>query len=102
MHEPGTEKILQDLRTLAADAEALLAATADQAGARVEQARSQAEGSLRRARERLLALEDEVGTRVRESARAADDYVRANPWRAVGIAAGAGLLIGLLVSSARR
>jgi len=31
----------------------------------------------------------------------ADEYVRGNPWQAVAIAAGAGLLIGLLVSSRR-
>jgi len=101
MFEPGTEKILQDLRALVADAEALLAATTDHAGERVEAARAHTEGSLRRARERLLALESEVGAKVRETARATDSYVRENPWRAVGIAAGAGLLIGLLLSSRR-
>jgi len=101
MQEATTEKILQDLRTLVADAEALLSATAGQAGERIEQARAQAEGSLGRARSRLATIEDELGTKVRESARVTDAYVRANPWRAVGIAAGVGLLLGLLVSSRR-
>jgi ElaB/YqjD/DUF883 family membrane-anchored ribosome-binding protein len=98
MTETGTEKIMQDLRTLATDAEALLAATAGQAGARISEARAQAETSLRRVRERLAALEGEVGEKIRAGAKATDQYVRANPWRAVGIAAGAGLLVGLLVS----
>jgi ElaB/YqjD/DUF883 family membrane-anchored ribosome-binding protein len=101
MTETGTEKILQDLRVLASDAEALLAATADQAGARVSQARSQAEATLRKVRERMSALENEVGAKIREGAKATDAYVRENPWRAVGIAAGAGLLVGLLLASRR-
>jgi len=101
MHEATTETILQDLRTLVADAEALLAATAGQAGERVEKARAQAESSLGRARARLATIEAQVGAKVRESARATDAYVRENPWRAVGIAAGAGLLVGLLISSRR-
>jgi ElaB/YqjD/DUF883 family membrane-anchored ribosome-binding protein len=34
----------------------------------------------------------------REAAKAADDYVRENPWTAVGIAAGVGILIGVLIN----
>ena len=101
MQEASTEKVLQDLRALVTDAEALLSATAGQVGERIESAREHAEGSLGRARARLAALESEIGARVRESARATDAYVRDNPWRAVGIAAGAGLLLGLLISSRR-
>ena len=97
-----TEKIVQDLRTLVADTEALLAATAGQAGEKVAELRAQAETAIRRARARLSDLEDEFATKVRESARATDEYVRANPWRAVGIAAGAGLLVGLLLGWRRR
>lgn len=36
------------------------------------------------------------GTKV--AAKAADDYVRANPWAAVGLAAALGLLLGILVA----
>jgi len=35
--------------------------------------------------------------RTRAAARATDDYVHENPWRAVGVAAGVGLVIGLLI-----
>jgi ElaB/YqjD/DUF883 family membrane-anchored ribosome-binding protein len=97
-----TEKLVQDLRTLVADTEALLAATAGQAGEKVAELRAQAENAIRRARARLSDLEDEFAAKVRESARATDEYVRANPWRAVGIAAGAGLLLGVLLCWRRR
>ena len=33
----------------------------------------------------------------KEAAEIADDYVRENPWSAVGIAAGVGLILGLLI-----
>ena len=97
-----TEKIAQDLRTLVADTEALLAATAGHAGEKVAELRAQAENAIRRARARLSDLEDQFTTKVRESAQATDEYVRANPWRAVGIAAGAGLLLGVLLCWRRR
>jgi ElaB/YqjD/DUF883 family membrane-anchored ribosome-binding protein len=42
-----------------------------------------------------VVLED-ISARARDSARAADRYVRERPWQAVGISAGVGLLIGLL------
>ena len=34
----------------------------------------------------------------KEAARAADEYVREHPWGAVGIAAVAGLLLGVMIS----
>jgi ElaB/YqjD/DUF883 family membrane-anchored ribosome-binding protein len=34
--------------------------------------------------------------KARTAARTTDDYVRDNPWRAVGIAAGVGFLLGLI------
>jgi ElaB/YqjD/DUF883 family membrane-anchored ribosome-binding protein len=41
---------------------------------------------------------DEALRRAREVADATDEYVRENPWQSVGIAAGVGLLLGLLLS----
>jgi ElaB/YqjD/DUF883 family membrane-anchored ribosome-binding protein len=35
--------------------------------------------------------------KTREVARVTDTYVHDNPWKAIGAAAGAGLLIGLLI-----
>jgi ElaB/YqjD/DUF883 family membrane-anchored ribosome-binding protein len=35
---------------------------------------------------------------VKDAGRAADAYVQDNPWRAVGIAAGVGLVVGMLIS----
>ncbi len=94
----STDKLMEDLRLVVMDAEELLKATAGQAGERVAQARTKAEDSLRAAREALAEAGDETLERAREAAASADDYVRENPWTVVGIAAGVGLLVGLLLS----
>jgi ElaB/YqjD/DUF883 family membrane-anchored ribosome-binding protein len=42
-----------------------------------------------------------MSDRARSSAKSADDYVRAQPWRVIGITAAAGLLIGFLFGRRR-
>ena len=80
------------------DAEALLRATSSQTGEKIQEVRARAEESLRAAKERLSSIEDEALRRAREVADATDEYVRGNPWQSVGIAAGVGLLVGLLLA----
>lgn len=96
------DKLLQDLQTVVSDAEALLKATAGQAGEKVQEARAKAEESLSEARARLAELQVRAVRQARELMDEGDEYVRSNPWQAVGIAAGAGLLVGLLISMSRR
>jgi ElaB/YqjD/DUF883 family membrane-anchored ribosome-binding protein len=98
MAEASTRKLMEDLRAVVADAEALMAATADEAGAGVREARARAAGSLEQARARLEDLEAEVKARAKEVAHDADGYVRQNPWQSIGVAAAVGFLVGLLVS----
>ena len=93
-----TDRLLDDLRQVVEDTEALLRATAGQAGERAQEARNRAEESLRQARTRLEGLEQEVVTRARDAAHEADRYVRDNPWQSIGIAAGVAFVLGLLVS----
>lgn len=98
MTEASTQKLMDDLRAVVADAEALMAATQDAATSQVREARARAAESLEQARARLESLEDEVTTRAKEAASDADRWVRENPWQTVGIAAAAGFLVGLLIS----
>jgi ElaB/YqjD/DUF883 family membrane-anchored ribosome-binding protein len=81
-----------------ADAEELLKATANQTGERIAAARARAEESLKVAKVRLADAQVAAVARVKATAKATDDYVHDNPWKAVGIAAVAGLLIGALIS----
>jgi ElaB/YqjD/DUF883 family membrane-anchored ribosome-binding protein len=98
MSRSGTERIVEDLRRVVEDAETLLRQTSNLAGDGVEGARERAADSLRSARERLGALEEELLGKARDAARQADRYVRDNPWQSVGIAAGVGLILGVLIS----
>jgi ElaB/YqjD/DUF883 family membrane-anchored ribosome-binding protein len=82
-----TGNLMDDLRAVIADAEELLRATAGEAGPKVQEARARAEETLRNARERLNG-----------AGKALDAQVREHPWAAVGVAAGIGLLVGVLLA----
>jgi ElaB/YqjD/DUF883 family membrane-anchored ribosome-binding protein len=96
--ELNTDQLVADLKTVMEDAEALLKATSTLTGEKIQEVRARAEESLRQAKVRLTEVEEEAMRRAREVAEAADEYVRENPWQSVGIAAGVGLVLGLLIA----
>jgi ElaB/YqjD/DUF883 family membrane-anchored ribosome-binding protein len=98
MREVTSDKLMSDLRAVLEDAEALLSATAGQAGEKIQAARERAKETVKIARERLTDAQDEAVKRARQAAKDADEYVHDNPWQAVGIAAGIAFIIGVLVS----
>jgi ElaB/YqjD/DUF883 family membrane-anchored ribosome-binding protein len=93
-----TDKLFQDLQAVVRDAEALLKATAGQAGDKVQEVRSRAEETIKQARANIDSMENLALHRAKEIAAQAEGYVRDNPWQAVGMAAGVGLLLGLILS----
>jgi ElaB/YqjD/DUF883 family membrane-anchored ribosome-binding protein len=96
--DDGREEIVGNLKAVIADAEELLNATSGAAGERIGAARARAQATLRAAREKLAGLDDAVIDKAKEAAQTADEYVREHPWGAVGIAAVAGLLLGVMIS----
>jgi ElaB/YqjD/DUF883 family membrane-anchored ribosome-binding protein len=95
--ETSKDKLMSDLKTLVGDAEELLKATASQAGEKVTVARQKIEQSLIEGKKALADAEKVLIDKSKECVDIADDYVRENPWSAVGIAAGVGLVLGLLI-----
>jgi ElaB/YqjD/DUF883 family membrane-anchored ribosome-binding protein len=93
----GKERLVNDLRMLVSDAEELLRATASQAGEKITVARQKIEQSLTEGKKALGDAEETLLKKSKECAEIADDYVRENPWSAVGIAAAVGLALGLLI-----
>jgi|HigsolmetaAR202D_1030399.scaffolds.fasta_scaffold00594_11 ElaB/YqjD/DUF883 family membrane-anchored ribosome-binding protein len=79
-----------DLQAVARDAEALLKATADVGGERIEELRGRTRETLRRAYDHLY----ERNLQMQKFARGTDSYIRDHSWSAVAVAAGVGLLIG--------
>lgn len=98
MAKTSTDKLFEDLKAVVEDAEALLSATAGQAGDRIAEARSRAEATVKAARKRMGDLQEDVIEQTKEAAEQAEEYVRSNPWQAVGIAAAVGVIIGLMLS----
>ena len=96
--EINAEKLAADLRLVIADAEALLRATASQAGETVASARAKVQDSLDSAKAKLEAFGDDATQQARAAVQAAEGYVRDNPWHALGVAALVGIALGLLIS----
>ncbi|HEU4442853.1 MAG TPA: DUF883 family protein [Burkholderiales bacterium] len=90
----NTARLKQELHAVIGDAEELLKATAGQTGERIEKVRARAEQSVRVARQRLQAAGDDV----RDAAHELNGRVHDNPWTAVGIAAGVGVIAGLILA----
>jgi ElaB/YqjD/DUF883 family membrane-anchored ribosome-binding protein len=91
------EKLVEDLKIVISDAEELLHATASHAGDRISTVRQKVQDSLQRAKAELAEV-DVLLDQGKQAVQAADEYVRAHPWQSVGIAAGIGVIIGLLIS----
>ena len=98
MQDVNKDKLIADLKVVAQDVEELLRATANQTGEKLATARARAEESLRAAKLRIADAGDDVAARTRAAADATDQYVRENPWQAVGIAAAVGFVLGFLLS----
>jgi len=98
MAEATVQKLMDDLKAVAADAEALMAATAGEASEKVREARARAGEALKRARSRLGDVEQELKTRASAAVGEADRYVHENPWPVIAAAAGIGVLIGILLA----
>ena len=89
-----TQATSNDLGTLAEDARALMAATADVAGEKVGEARKRLAAALERGKE----IYGRVKEKAAEGAKAADQAVHEHPYQAIGIAFGVGALLGYLVA----
>lgn len=97
MTDVSKEKLVADFKVVVADAEELLRATASQAGEKAGELRVKLERNLADAKARLADAEAALVERAKQIGRAADDYVHDNPWRSVGVAAGIGFIVGLLI-----
>jgi ElaB/YqjD/DUF883 family membrane-anchored ribosome-binding protein len=94
-------QLIDDLQAVIGDAEMLLRETAEQGGEKIREVRMRAEESVRQAKERLASIQEDAIDRAQAIAGDTNDFVRSNPWQAVGIAAGVGLVLGLLLMSRR-
>ena len=97
MSVANKEKLVSDLKVVISDTEELLRATAGAAGEKVGDLRERLAIRLRDTKERIVDLEVALVEKSKAAARATDDYVHEEPWKAVGVAAAVGLALGVLI-----
>ncbi len=97
MPEANTQKLIDDLRAVMADAEALIGATTGDLGARAQEARAQVADSVAKAQASLEDLETQLQARAKVLVDDAASFVRENPWQSIGIAAAVGVALGVLL-----
>lgn len=90
-------KLMHDLRVVIDDAQELLRMTADQVGEGAVGVRARIEARLAEATSELKHIQEAAVNSAKAAGDATDEYVRDHPWQSIGIAAGLGLLAGLLL-----
>ncbi len=93
-----SQKLTADIKMLVQDAEELMKATAAETGDKVVELRRRLQQTVNEVKPNIATLETAVSRQVTSAVTCTDTYVRDNPWTAMGISAGVGLVIGLLVS----
>jgi len=92
--EASTERLLNDLKAVVRDGEELLRVRIQDLSEKGMAARERLEAALEAARETRRKLQD----RATASAQATDRAIRDHPYESVGIAFGAGMLLGILLN----
>ncbi len=92
------ERVMQDLKTLARDSEALLLATAGDLSEKARGARARLAAALERAKATCADVQEQTIAAAKAAAKKTDIVIREHPYQSIGIAFGIGLLIGVLVT----
>lgn len=96
-----TRQLKEDLHHLTQTIEELVSATADDSRSNIKELRERAEKRLKETRDRLESRGERLYGEARESldhqVDACDRYVHDNPWTSIGIGAGVGMVIGMLI-----
>lgn len=87
-------EVIEELRTLVREAEQALAAAGDTADDKVKALRERMKHALDEGRETFRRVREST----REHLEEADEYVRDHPYQTIGLAALAGVLVGVLIT----
>jgi ElaB/YqjD/DUF883 family membrane-anchored ribosome-binding protein len=94
----NSNPIARDIQNVVSDAQELLRTVQTEGQSKLTEVKGQVQAKLDNAKQML----GQLGTQVQDGAKQAmdttDEYVRANPWRAVGVSAAVGALIGFLIA----
>jgi len=91
------DKLVKDLKDVLNDVEQLMRQAASAGEEQAAELRHRAASALESAQSRLEGMSRDVTRATQEAADATDHWVHQNPWSSIGMAAGIGILIGVLV-----
>jgi ElaB/YqjD/DUF883 family membrane-anchored ribosome-binding protein len=92
------DQLMRDLKNVIQDAEAWLRSGSQLTGEDLKAAKAKLERTLTNAKDDLIRFEEAVVEKTKVAAQATDEYVKENPWKAIGIGAAVGVVLGLLIS----
>jgi ElaB/YqjD/DUF883 family membrane-anchored ribosome-binding protein len=98
MLETNIKTVRNDMRTLVKDAQDLFREATSSTGERAEELRSRGLMLLDTAMEKAQEVQATALETSKEVAHTADEFVRENPWTAVAVSTGIGLLVGMLLA----
>ena len=94
----GKQKIIEDIKVLLNDSEELVRLSASLPSEGVDALRARLRNHVDTARNVLDTAQSGAQDKYRASVDGTVRYTRENPWQALGIAAGIGFFVGILVS----
>lgn len=97
MSHTTREDLVSDMKLVLSDVEAMLQQAAGAGTAQAHELRERAQAALHTTQARLRDLQTTTKEGAAAAARTTDDWVHGHPWQAIGVAAGVGVLVGLLV-----
>lgn len=98
MREEKLNTVRHDVQGMLQEAQDLFVQAAAATGKKAEDLRAKGEEILEQAFSKAQSIHAYVMQTGKEIAASTDDYVQSNPWRAIAISTGIGLLVGLCVS----
>jgi ElaB/YqjD/DUF883 family membrane-anchored ribosome-binding protein len=92
----GADALAAELRRIVEQAEQLMEAAGAE-NVTLGGLKDRVNDTIEAAREKLVDLQEEARLRGRSAALATESWIRLNPWAAVAIGAGVGLIVGALL-----
>ena len=96
--DTGMSPIARDIQNVVTDAQELLKTVQSEGGSKLSEVKVKVQQQLDSAKQMLGQLQTTVNDGAKVAIDTTDAYVRSNPWRAVGISAALGALIGFLAA----
>jgi ElaB/YqjD/DUF883 family membrane-anchored ribosome-binding protein len=96
--DSARDRLVDEFSSVLSEAETLLDKASKETGEKARDLRSQVEARLLSAKLKLQELEGQAVDSAKAAARYTDDFVHDHPWQAIGVAAGIGFAVGLLMN----